>query len=88
MSSFLGAARESTFYNLFYTELYTGLRLGEILAPRWRDLDMKRRTLEVSRSLYQRHGQLEFGSLKNASSYRSIQLTSQNLIVLENQRKE
>ena len=88
ISLFLEAAHESVYYNLFYTEIYTGLRLGEIMAPRWRELDMKRGMLEVTRSLYQRHGQLEFGSLKNASSYRTIQLTSQNLVILEEQRKK
>jgi integrase len=88
MQLFLEASRDGSYYNLLYTELYTGMRLGEILAPRWRDLDMERGTLEVTRSLYQRRGQLEFGSLKNASSYRCIQLLEDNLEVLKEQRKQ
>jgi len=88
MQLFLEAAREGPYFNLFYTELYTGMRLGEILAPRWRELDISRETIEVTRSLYQRKGQLEFGSLKNSSSYRSILLLGDNLEILQEQRKQ
>ena len=51
-------------------------------------MDLERECLHISRSLYQRKGKLEFGSLKTASSYRSIELTPSNETVLREHRNK
>ena len=44
---FLDAAKDTDYYVYFATLLYTGLRRGELLALRWRNLDLRRATLTV-----------------------------------------
>lgn len=44
------AANDSQDAALWTVASYTGLRLGELLALRWRDLDWQRRILHVRRS--------------------------------------
>jgi len=53
---------------LFTTSVLTGMRLGELLALQWGDIDWNRRTIHVQRSLYR--GQ--FQSPKSKRSIRAI----------------
>ena len=59
---------------LIYTAAYTGLRAGELLALRREDVDLKRGTLTVSRSLREVNGHLSEGDTKTAYSQRTISL--------------
>ncbi len=49
---FLDAARETDYYVYFSTLLYTGLRRGELLALRWRNLDLENGKLTVVETAY------------------------------------
>ena len=48
---FLQAAQPSGYYALFLIAILTGIRRSELLALRWRDLDMEAGTLAVSRGV-------------------------------------
>jgi integrase len=48
---FLELAKDTPFYVLFYTAIYTGLRRGEILGLRWKDIDVDLLSLSVQRTL-------------------------------------
>lgn len=50
LSAYLAAAEEHGVLPMFYLELTTGLRRGELTALLWADLDVEKRTLTVSRS--------------------------------------
>ena len=43
-------------HDFFYTELTTGLRLGEICGLMWSDFDEGKGTLRVSRTLHKEQG--------------------------------
>ena len=72
---FLDAARETDYYVYFSTLLYTGLRRGELLALRWRNLDLKRGTLTVIATAYKLgNGDYIIKEPKTAQSRRSVTL--------------
>ena len=63
--------------DFFYTELTTGLRLGEICGLMWQDFDGQKGTLGVSRTLHrEKGGRLVAGSTKTYAGTREILLPS------------
>ena len=53
LNEFLETIRETEYYPLFYTLLFTGLRRSEALALRWRDVDLVLGYISVNRTLHQ-----------------------------------
>ncbi len=49
ISAYLAAAEQHNTLPMFYLELVSGLRKGELVALRWDDLDIERRTISVSK---------------------------------------
>ena len=64
----------------------TGMRRGEILALRWRDIDLDTRVLRVARSLQQTKAGLEFKEPKSLRGRRNIQLAQATVDALKTQR--
>ena len=64
----------------------SGMRRGELLALRWRDVDLEGSTLSVTGSLGRAHGELQIGEPKTGSSRRSIELTRQAVEALARRR--
>lgn len=65
----------------------SGLRLGEGLALRWRDIDLARGTLRVERTLSEiSDGKLIFGEPKTKRSRRTVELPERALAALRRQR--
>ena len=64
LQSFLREARESGVFELYYLELATGLRRGELLGLKWEDIDLERGDLRVRRQISRRNGTLTKTSLK------------------------
>lgn len=48
---FLKQAESSIYYNLFIVALETGLRIGELMALTWSDIDLKKKVLYVRHTL-------------------------------------
>lgn len=71
-----------------YLAYYAGLRRGEILALRWRDINWEERTLTVSSAIGTITGGSYTKNPKNPSSYRTIPLTEQLYKVLLDRYKE
>lgn len=74
--SLLAAAQGSRLYVPCLLAVGTGLRLGEILALRWEDLDLKAGTLSVRQALEQTKAGLAFKQPKTAKSRRVVALPS------------
>jgi integrase len=90
VARFLEAAKDSPYYALFYTALFTGMRRSELLALRWCDVDFIFSQVSVSRSLHQlRDGSYVFTQPKSAKSRRTIALSpSANLTLKEHKDKQ
>ncbi|MFC2063072.1 tyrosine-type recombinase/integrase [Chloroflexota bacterium] len=76
VNRFLDVAKESVHYVFFSTLLYTGLRRGELLALRWRNLDLDKGSLTVVETGYRLgNGEYVIKEPKTASSRRTISLS-------------
>jgi integrase len=73
---FLDAAKETPYYIFFSTLLFTGLRRGELLALRWRNLDLENACLYVTETAYLlRNGDYEIKEPKTPHSRRMVTLS-------------
>jgi integrase len=75
VTCFLDAARETDYYVYFSTLLYTGLRRGELLALRWRNLDLDSAKLMVVETAYRLgNGEYRIKEPKTPQSRRTVTL--------------
>jgi integrase len=90
MCSLIEVAKDSPYYTLFFTALYTGMRRSEMLALRWQDIDFIFSQVSVSRSLHQlKDGSYIFTQPKSAKSRRTIALSPSAILTLqENKEKQ
>jgi len=73
VSRFLDVARETDYYVYFATLLYTGLRRGELLALRWRNMDLGSGKLSVVETAYRLgSGEYRIKEPKTPQSRRSV----------------
>jgi len=84
---FLEYAKDSPYYALFYTSLFTGMRRAELLALRWSDIDLELCQLSVTRSMQYIHGEdkknrISFREPKTAKSRRLIALSPSTVLTL------
>jgi len=89
MKAYLEAADRRGPPPLFYLELVSGLRKGELVALRWDDVDIRQRTISVSKQ-YVRNpdGSLELTRPKTENSVRlvSIPQTAVDLLIQEHDK--
>jgi integrase len=74
LRTFLEAARETPYYTLFYTSLFTGLRRSELLGLRWEDVDLDLGGISVNRGLHQVGGKTFFRAPKSSKGRRQVAL--------------
>ena len=72
---------------MFYLELSTGLRRGELVALLWSDLNLQTNTLTVSKSVSRGKGELVVTEPKTENSVREIYLSDEAIRLLVEDRK-
>lgn len=87
INNFLDHAKETPYYALFYTCLFTGMRRAELLALRWTDVDLILCQIYVTRSMQYLDSaspgnRISFKEPKTKKSRRLISLSPSNAIVL------
>ncbi|MBQ8981600.1 MAG: site-specific integrase [Eubacterium sp.] len=77
LSAFLEETKRSGCYEFYYLELTTGMRLGEICALEWTDLDTVNKTISVNKSVRKLDGKLIITTPKTKSSIRTIRIADE-----------
>lgn len=78
---------EEHWRDLFYTELTTGLRRGELCGLRWADLDEAEGKLNINRSIDVKNGKIVEGETKTGQGKRRFYLPVSTASVLRERKK-
>ena len=89
LDTFLAAVEQDPIWkDFFYTELTTGLRLGEICGLMWSDFDARKGTMNINRTLHREQGgRLVTGDTKTYAGTRKIVLPDSTAERLRNRKK-
>ena len=88
LHSFLREAKDSGVFELYYLELATGLRRGELLGLKWEDIDLERGDLRVRRQIARINGEVVEAPLKTKNAYRTLPLAEDTVSILLEQKKK
>ena len=80
---FLKSTVDHRWHPIYVLAITTGMRMGEILGLYWEDIDFKRGTLSVKRTIQMLRGRTIMGEPKTASSKRNIALSNYALNTLK-----
>ena len=69
-------AKDEGYYEVFLLELATGLRVGELMALQWNDLNFKTGELRIERQVYRVKGELLIQPPKTKAAIRTVILPS------------
>ena len=86
LSTFFREAKETGVYELYYLDLATGLRRGELLGLKWTDVDFDRGLLKIQRAISRQNGRVEEAPLKTKNAYRTLPLSADAIDVLKAQK--
>ncbi|MFD1735412.1 tyrosine-type recombinase/integrase [Bacillus salitolerans] len=82
INAFLKIASKERLYPAFHLAISTGMRRGEILGARWKDIDLENGMLYVRQTLT-KDGKQFLSGAKTESSVRSIKLSNETISVLK-----
>lgn len=87
--TFLQYAEGQSYENQYRFILQTGLRTGELVGLKWKDVDLKSKTIQIRRSMEYRYSAKKWriGEPKSKSGYRTIPLTEEAVAILKNKKK-
>ena len=88
LAHFFREAKETGVFELYYLDLSTGLRRGELLGLKWSDIDLERRTLEVRRQIQRVNGVIQETAPKTHNAYRKILLSAEAVGILKEYREQ
>ena len=88
LASFLQEAKESGVFTLYYIDLTTGLRRGELLGLKWEDVDLEKGELRVRRQIGRVGGEVLEMPLKTKTAYRTLPLSADAIDVLKEQKRK
>lgn len=83
LGTFFEEARRSGVFELYYIDLATGLRRGELLGLKWSDIDLDKGIIHVRRQVLRQNGKVVEAPLKTKNSYRNIAIGADAVEVLK-----
>lgn len=82
IGAYLQAAANRNVLPMFYLELTSGLRRGELLALLWTDLDLEKNSISVCKSVRGSQGELKVSAPKTRHSIRTVVIPRQTVDLL------
>lgn len=87
LKGFLAHASDERLYALYFLAGYTGMRRGEVLGLRWRDLDLDGGRASITQTLIAVAYRVSFSTPKTARGRRSVALDAETVRVLREHRR-
>ena len=89
LKRFFEVAKDSPHYTAYYLDLATGLRRGELLGLRWKDIDLEKETLSVWQQLVKSREKprLKLKETKTPKSKRTVKLDPATIALLKFHKK-
>jgi integrase len=88
LQSFLELSHEHRLYSAWFLAAHTGVRRGELLGLRWRDVDLTTSRLSVRQALVSVAYDAQFSDVKTGAGRRTIDLDEPVLVVLRAWRRK
>ena len=88
LGTFFEEARRSGVFELYYIDLATGLRRGELLGLKWSDIDLNKGIIHVRRQVLRQNGKVVEAPLKTKNSYRNIAIGADTIEVLKGMKQK
>ncbi len=91
LETFLNGARDAGMmkYTLFRLLAFSGMRIGELIALEWSDVDFARQSVSINKTLtLDKYGQATVGSPKTTNSNRTVLLDDVTMTILRQWRAE
>jgi integrase len=84
---FLQVATENPYGQIWFLEVYTGVRRAELLGLRWQDVDFERKVLHIRQTVtLDMKGRVHIGPPKNEGSRRDVAISDEVADVLRDQQ--
>ena len=83
LGSYLAAADRRGLLPMFFLELTTGLRKGELVPLLWSDVDVENRTISITKQAYRMKGGMKVQPPKTDNSMRKIALSAETMELLK-----
>lgn len=88
LNTFLRETLQDQYYIAWYLAAFTGMRQGEILGLKWRNVDLENKMIHVHRSLRKEKKEgYKISELKNTASYRSVAISDSDVFALKQHKK-
>ncbi len=87
LAAFLNEAKKTGTYEMYYLDLATGMRRGELLGLKWEDIDFDHGVIHIRRQVARLNGVVQEAPLKTKNSYRNISIGADAVELLK-QKKE
>ena len=84
--AFFREAKNSGVFEMYYLELATGLRRGELLGLKWDDINLETGVIHVKRQVARINGEVVEAPLKTKNSYRTLSIGADAVEILKEQR--
>ena len=88
LNAFLMEAKKTGTFEMYYIDLATGLRRGELLGLKWQDVDLDNGIIHVRRQVGRINGKVQEAPLKTKNAYRNISIGADAISILREKKEK